>query len=107
MIDFTYDFVQLGDGVTEPSRSAPVDVSGLSSGVKSIASCGSLWYHSCAVMCTGTVKCWGSNEFGQVMTFQYNGHMHLCACADCLRPHSVFRGSLETALQHRQIYQFE
>jgi alpha-tubulin suppressor-like RCC1 family protein len=53
---------QLGDG-TLTQRLAPVDVSGLSSGVSAIAA-GSA--HTCALMSTGGVKCWGNNDYGQV-----------------------------------------
>ena len=53
---------ELGDGSTE-ARLIPVDVSGLTSGVQSI-SIGER--HSCALMATGSVKCWGTirNSFG-------------------------------------------
>jgi alpha-tubulin suppressor-like RCC1 family protein len=51
---------QLGDG-TAMRRLAPVDVIGLSSGVKAIA--GSV-DSSCALTAVGGVKCWGSNRFG-------------------------------------------
>ena len=51
---------QLGDG-TATRRLAPVDVVGLSSGVKAVA--GSV-DSSCALTAAGGVKCWGSNRFG-------------------------------------------
>jgi alpha-tubulin suppressor-like RCC1 family protein len=53
---------QLGDGTTA-RRTTAVDVSGLSSGVQSIAAGG---YHTCAVMTGGGVKCWGFNNLGQL-----------------------------------------
>jgi cysteine-rich repeat protein len=53
---------QLGDGTTE-ERYAPVDVSGLTSGVIAVAA-GS--YHTCALIGTGGVRCWGENEDGQL-----------------------------------------
>lgn len=53
---------QLGDG-TSVDRTKPVPVSGLSSGVHSIASRDN---HTCAVLDTGGVKCWGYNRYGQL-----------------------------------------
>jgi FG-GAP-like repeat/Regulator of chromosome condensation (RCC1) repeat len=53
---------QLGDGTLYP-RTRPVNVVGLSSGVIAIASYA---LHTCAVLATGTVKCWGDNTDGQL-----------------------------------------
>jgi alpha-tubulin suppressor-like RCC1 family protein len=50
----------LGDG-TRNLRGAPVDVTGLTSGVLSVATSA---YHACAVSSGGGVKCWGLNMYG-------------------------------------------
>jgi WD40 repeat protein len=53
---------QLGDGTTT-SRSTPVEVAGLSGGVKA-ATLG--WGHTCALTLDGAVKCWGYNKNGEL-----------------------------------------
>jgi alpha-tubulin suppressor-like RCC1 family protein len=53
---------QLGDG-TRDSRAAPVDVVGLADGVRAIAAGDD---HTCALLSSGTVKCWGDNRFFQL-----------------------------------------
>jgi len=55
-------FGGLGDGTTEP-RSTPVQVIGLTSGVKAIATSSDA---TCAITSAGAVKCWGWNESGQL-----------------------------------------
>lgn len=52
----------LGDGTTT-TRLTPVDVTGLSSGIVSIAGGAE---HPCAITTSGGVKCWGSNSNGQL-----------------------------------------
>ncbi len=53
---------QLGDGTTE-TRTAPVDVDGLTNGVIKVSTGED---HTCAITDTYGVKCWGSNQNGQL-----------------------------------------
>lgn len=56
------DVGQLGNGMTSPSSSTPVTVSGLNT-VVAVASGG---FHSCALLSNNTVTCWGENSDGQL-----------------------------------------
>jgi alpha-tubulin suppressor-like RCC1 family protein len=53
---------QLGDA-TQADRRTPVDVWGLASGVAAITAG---FAHTCALMTSGAVKCWGANWSGQL-----------------------------------------
>lgn len=55
-------FGKLGDGSIDDSN-RPVQVSGLTSGVRAIAVGAD---HSCARLSTGEVRCWGGNQSGQL-----------------------------------------
>jgi alpha-tubulin suppressor-like RCC1 family protein len=56
------EYGTLGNGATTNSN-APVEVSGLASGVSAIDSG---FYHACALTSDGRVTCWGNNERGQL-----------------------------------------
>jgi alpha-tubulin suppressor-like RCC1 family protein len=53
---------ELGNGANNKSNT-PVDVRGLTAGVKSLEAGDD---HTCAVLESGGVKCWGFNEYGQL-----------------------------------------
>lgn len=53
---------QIGNG-ENAMRLQPVDVVGMTNGIRSIVSGG---LHSCALTETGAVKCWGNNKYGQL-----------------------------------------
>ena len=54
---------QLGDGSDDRWTPAPVDVSGLRSGVASVRAGHA---HTCALTRSGGVKCWGQNSYGEL-----------------------------------------
>ena len=63
---------QLGDG-TNTNHLTPIDVPSLTSGVTAIA-LGAV--HTCAVVATGGVKCWGANGNGQMGNNTTTGSMY-------------------------------
>ncbi len=56
-------FGQVGSGSTAEMLTRPTAVSGLGSGVASVAAGED---HTCAVLTGGTVRCWGSNTWGML-----------------------------------------
>ena len=56
------DHGQLGDG-TMIDRLLPTPVVGLATGVRAISAGGA---HTCALLDTGAVRCWGDNTYGQL-----------------------------------------
>ncbi|MBS0555791.1 MAG: Ig-like domain repeat protein [Proteobacteria bacterium] len=56
---------QLGDGLAETFAYSPVQVTGLTSGVASISASPGNYPHTCALMTSGAVKCWGNNQNGE------------------------------------------
>ena len=57
---------QLGDGTTRPTT-VPVTLTGLESGVQSIAAGGS---HTCALLEDGTLTCWGINHIHAMIFYE-------------------------------------
>ena len=56
------DIGQIGNNTAE-SPNVPVDIPGLASNIQSVSSGGS---HNCVVTSGGGVKCWGTNDSGQI-----------------------------------------
>ncbi len=53
---------QIGDGTTETMHPTPVQVNGISNALE----IGTGSYHSCALLSSGAVQCWGYNQYGQL-----------------------------------------
>jgi alpha-tubulin suppressor-like RCC1 family protein len=56
------EFGQLGDGTTTRALT-PVQVRGITGAVSVTAG---WWHHSCALLSSGAVRCWGANDWGQL-----------------------------------------
>ena len=66
---------ELGDG-TLTNRLTPVNVIGLGSGVAQVTTAEAIFTaHSCALLSSGQIKCWGENVYGQVGDGQACGFM--------------------------------
>ena len=59
------EYGELGNGGNNYGSYVPVNVSGLSSGVSAISAGG---LHTCALLTSGGLKCWGWNNYGQLGT---------------------------------------
>jgi alpha-tubulin suppressor-like RCC1 family protein len=63
IVCFGYNYYgQLGDGTTK-DKHVPTTVNGLPSGLDSIRVG---LFHSCALLKSGGIRCWGNNDFGQL-----------------------------------------
>lgn len=54
---------QVGNGTPSEAVTSPTPVAGLETGVQAIAAGNQ---HTCVLMQTGAVKCWGGNDYGQL-----------------------------------------
>jgi len=77
---------QIGDGNSFTDSPFPVDVcadSACSGPLTGVAEIGIGRYHSCALMATGGVKCWGDNVLGEL------GDDQACGTGECDTPVDV------------------
>ncbi|MBT7080241.1 MAG: RCC1 repeat-containing protein, partial [Chloroflexi bacterium] len=59
------NYGQLGDGSTDTSET-PVDVTGIDGSTAVATAVTAAEYHTCTLLSTGAVKCWGDNSYGQL-----------------------------------------
>ncbi len=57
---------QVGDGTEDNIRIVPTQVFGLEGGVDAVSVGGRFRGHACALLNSGTLRCWGDNDVGQV-----------------------------------------
>ena len=57
---------QVGDGTEDNIRIVPTQVFGLEGGVDAVSVGGRFRGHGCALLNSGTLRCWGDNDSGQV-----------------------------------------
>jgi alpha-tubulin suppressor-like RCC1 family protein len=65
------DLGQLGSFATQPARANPARVPGLTGKATAITSGAN---HSCALMSSGRVRCWGANDSGQLGDGTFRAH---------------------------------
>ncbi len=91
---------QLGTGnATLTLRETPVPVIGLSSGVRSIAAG---YFHTCAVLISGGVRCWGWNHVGQLGSGQntFNNEVVPLAVLGVADAVEITAGGLHTCIRN-------
>ena len=83
---------QLGNGSTQ-HRTSPLAVSGLTSGVASVSAG---YGHTCALMNTGGLTCWGRNTAGQLGDGTISNRLTPVAVPSLSGVASVFAGQMHT-----------
>ncbi|MFO7575356.1 MAG: hypothetical protein R6W67_09385, partial [Bacteroidales bacterium] len=59
------NFGQLGDGTTS-ERALPITVSPVISSTDEVSKVALGYYHTCVLLGSGTVRCWGKNQNGEL-----------------------------------------